>query len=386
MSSNHIDGFANPSMSRVADVFAKQAEQNEPGGSSVSIFQDGVEVLNLWQGRTADGAPWQKDTVSNVFSCSKGIVSAICAHLVSQGHLDLDLPVAHYWPDFAANGKGEIKVKTVLQHRAGLSATRRALSHSEIIDGYTLAAELAAQEPLWEPDKTWGYHALTFGTLASKIIHGATGLTVGEYLSANVVSQLSIDMWIGTPLEVTAKIAPLTSDGNFKPSNAPEFSDSYWQERAMTLGGGLPVDPTGPNGFNDQKTLAAELPGANGVTNAHGLAKLYSATVTETDGIRFSSDQVLREMCEPASTGANAWNEPAPNPVWGTGFLLRVPGFIEAPGTDGFGHNGLGGQSGWASLKHRVGFGYTTTFLKNSAETQKNQQQLVDALNEILGD
>ena len=382
---NTVKGFSYPEFEPVAAAFRAQAERGEPGGSSVSIFKDGTEVLNLWQGFATSELPWQQNTVSNVFSCSKGIVSVVCAMLVSQGLLDLEETVAHYWPDFAQNGKQDIKVKTALQHRAGLSAPRRSLSHEQATDGHSLAAEIAAQEPLWQPGSTWGYHALTFGTIASKVIEGATGLTVGQYLAKHVTRALDVDLWIGLAAGAFNQLAPLISDQNFKPNGAAEYSDAYWQERAMTLGGALPTDPTDINGFNDPETLAAELPGANGVTNAHGLAKLFSAAVVETSGIKLADDEVLKMMCVPASTGSNAWNEPAPNPVWGTGFLLRVPGFIEAPGEDGFGHNGLGGQAAWASLKHRVSFGYTTSFLKNSSETQRNQKELVDALNLVIG-
>jgi CubicO group peptidase (beta-lactamase class C family) len=190
-------------------------------------------------------------------------------------------------------------------------------------------------------------------------------------------------MWIGLPAEQLGRVATLISDGGFKSTNPAPGSDVYWVEKAMTFGGAFPPDPTLPGGFNDAETLAAELAGANGVTNARGLARIYSAAVTDTDGIRLVSDEALKAACVPASYGENAWHEIGPYPVWGNGFMLNSLR-TATPGANGFGHDGLGGQAGWGNIEHRLGFGYTTTYLLSSAETQGNQQSLVAELNRIL--
>ncbi|MEY4986080.1 MAG: hypothetical protein RLZZ359_966, partial [Actinomycetota bacterium] len=128
---------------------------------------------------------------------------------------------------------------------------------------------------------------------------------------------LAADMWIGLPTEQLGRVATLISDGGFQSSNPDHGTDAYWVEKAMTFGGAFPTDPTLPGGFNDAETLAAELAGANGVTNARGLARIYSAAVTETEGIRLVSDAALKNACMPASFGENVWHEPGPYPVWG---------------------------------------------------------------------
>lgn len=153
----------------------------------------------------------------------------------------------------------------------------------------------------------------------------------------------------------------------------------------MSFGGAFPAEPTAEHGFNDEKTLMTELAGANGVTNAHGLAKMYSAAVTETDGVRLVSDEGIR-TCLVASPGPdNFFDEPRPFPIWGMGFMLPMPGVNEMPGTEGFGHNGFGGQAGWGSLDARIGFGYTNNYMQTATEMQKNQQDLVRALNRVIG-
>lgn len=380
----HVGGSFDPRFESLVELFAKQGPENPAGGSSLAVFQDGVPVVNVWQGEANPGQPWAQDTVSTVFSCTKGIISILAARLVEQGLLDLNAPVAQYWPEFAAAGKQDIKVETLLQHRAGLSAPRRDISRAELLDGHSVADALASQEPLWEPDSNYGYHALTFGHLVSRLIWCVTGLTANEYLQKFVTEPLEAPMWIGLPQQELPRVAKLVGDGNFRSLNPVSGSDGYWVEKAMTLGGALPVDPTAPGGFNDPATLATELAGAGGVTNAYGLAKIYSATVTNTSGIRLLSDETIEAAIAPASFGMNIWHEPAPHPVWGNGFMLPAPPHFETPGLNGFGHNGLGGQAGWASLQNRIGFGYTTSYLRNSPETQTHQQDLVRKLNDLL--
>jgi CubicO group peptidase (beta-lactamase class C family) len=218
----------------------------------------------------------------------------------------------------------------------------------------------------------------------SKLIHCVTGLTANEYLQKHITNPLGVDMWIGLPESKLSRLALMTSDGNFKSANPEKGTDQYWVEKAMSFGGALPFDPTDDRGFNDPTTLAVELAGAGGVTNARGLAKIYSATVVETDGLRLVDDATIETAIVPASTGENVWHEPGPYPAWGNGFMLPISEHFLMPGSKGFGHNGLGGQAGWGSLDKRIGFGYTTSFLRSDSETQKHQQDLVAALNQII--
>jgi CubicO group peptidase (beta-lactamase class C family) len=381
---NSTEWHVSSGFESVAELFAAQSSENPAGGTSLAVYQNGQLVLDAWQGQATPDNAWESNTVSTVFSCTKGIVAIIAARLVEQGKLDLDAPVAKYWPEFAQSGKQEIKVKTMLQHRAGLSAPRRDITYAELLDGHTVADELAKQEPLWLPDKNYGYHALTFGHLVSKLIHCVTGLTANEYLQKFITSPLGVDMWIGLPQDQAGRLATLISDGGFKSVNPAVGSDQYWVEKAMTFGGALPIDPTMPGGFNDLKTLGIELAGAGGVANAKSLAKIYSATVAETDGLRLLSDETIMEATRVASTGENVWHEPGPYPAWGNGFMLPISEHFAMPGGNGFGHNGLGGQAGWASLDARIGFGYTTSYLRSDADTQKHQQDIVKAIQKLI--
>lgn len=362
----------------VADLFFEQGK-SVPGGSSLAIFENGKPVVNLWQGQATAETPWNDKTTSVVFSCTKGLASLLAHRLVQEGKLDLEQKASFYWPEFAQGGKQDIPVKWLLQHKAGLSAVRRDLTIDEITDGHTIEDELAKQEPLWQPGTAHAYHALTFGTLVGKLVHNITGLTLGKYFSKLIAEPLEANAWIGLPAEQFANLAPLQTDGKREPTQAEPNSDLYWLAKAMTFGGALDHRiESYETGFNNPKLISAELPGAGGVSNAFALAKIYSAAVTETDGIRLLSDETLSAATVPQSTGPLKFeSQSGPFPAWGNGFMLDVPGFKDMVGPQSFGHDGLGGQCAFGDFEHRIGFAYTTNYLMSGSEEQSRQQQLI---------
>lgn len=369
----------------LAELFFEQGS-SVPGGSSLAVFEDGKPVVNLWQGETVGGKPWNADTVSVIFSCTKGLASILAHRLIQEGKLDLEQKVSFYWPEFAQGGKQDIPVKWLLQHKAGLSATRRDLTIDEITDGHTIEDELAKQVPLWEPGTAHGYHALTFGTLVGKLVHNITGKTLGKYFSELITEPLSVDAWIGLPQEQFKNLAPLMTDGKCTGSSPEPESDLYWLAKAMTFGGALDHQVESfETGFNNPKLLTAELPGAGGVSNAFALAKIYSAAATETDGIRLLNDDTLRAATVPQSTGPLQFeSQTGPFPAWGNGFMLDVPGFKDMLSPSSFGHDGLGGQCAFGDFEHRMSFAYTTNYLQSGAQEQARQQQLIRKLKEIV--
>jgi CubicO group peptidase (beta-lactamase class C family) len=376
-----------PKYQALADLFFAQQERYPLGGSSLAIFKDGEPVVNIWQGEAEAGKPWTQDTTSVVFSCAKGLTSILAHRLIQEDKLYLDEKVSHYWPEFAQEGKQDIPVKWLLQHKAGLSTTRRDLTMDEITDGHTIEDVLAAQEPLWEPGTAHGYHALTFGTLIGKLIHNITGLTAGKYFAQLIADPLGVDAWIGLPKDKFANLAPLISDGNRPEIIAEPNTDLYWQSRAMSFGGALNhLVESYETGFNNPQLIAAELPAAGAVSNAYSLAKIYSAAVIETDGVRLLEDETLRAAVVPQSTGPLKF-EPKNGtwfPAWGNGFMVDVPGLKDLLGPSSFGHDGLGGQNSFGDFEHRIGFAYTSNFLLSGADDQWRQQVLIRKLKEIL--
>ncbi len=375
-----------PHMKPVADVFFKQGQASPKGGSALAIYQNGELVLDVWQGTASVGHPWNKHTSSLVFSSTKGLVAILANQLIELGLLDPEQKVSYYWPSFAQFGKAEIPVKWILQHKAGLSAVRRDLSFEELIDGTTVVEELAAQEPLWAPGSAHAYHSLTFGHLVGELIRSVTGKTIGAFFHDQIAKPLGVPAWIGTPQNQLSNVAELVTDGNRSSMHPPKYSPQYWIEKSMTFGKALPIEIAGPGtGFNDERLLTSELAGAGGVMTAKALAKIYSAAVTNTDGIRLLDDETIREAIKPQTFGPSIWGEPGPWPIRGMGFMLPVPGFREMIGDTSFGHDGLGGQQGFGDLEHRIGFAYATSFLSSGETEQKNQQQIIAALQDVVG-
>src|SRR5580658_10101739 len=204
-----IAGTCDPRFRKVREAFAANFETAGEIGASVAMYIDGKQVVDLWGGY-ADRArtrPWTRDTLVNIYSTTKGL-AAMCAHrLVDQGKLDLDAPVAKYWPEFAAAGKDKLPVRYLLSHRAGLPAIRKTLPPEALYDWKTMTAAVAAQEPWWEPGKKHGYHAITYGWLVGEIVRRASGKTLGTYFRDEIVSPLGLDAYIGLDARNDARTA-----------------------------------------------------------------------------------------------------------------------------------------------------------------------------------
>ncbi|WP_218671447.1 serine hydrolase domain-containing protein [Microbispora sp. GKU 823] len=184
------------------------------GAAQLAVYQDGRLVVDLWAGGDPiGGRPVSGDSLGIVMSVSKGAV-ATCAHLLSQrGVLDLDAPVAHYWPEFSAGGKARIRVSDLLTHRAGLSgfnpfAPEAPIGPDAYLDWGACVAALEAMSPLWEPGTAMMYHALTYGYLVGEVIRRATGRTVGAVLADLVAGPLGLDLWIGLPESEEHRFVP----------------------------------------------------------------------------------------------------------------------------------------------------------------------------------
>src|SRR2546423_10775651 len=195
----------------VREVFENNFDKGLEIGAAFSAYHRGKKVVDLWGG-IADpdtGRPWDERTLVLVFSTTKG-VTAVCANkLASEGALDVDAPVAKYWPEFAAGGKEDIPVSYLLSHQAGLAwidgemTLEQALSWDPVVDA------LAQQVPHWEPGTKHGYHATTYGWLVREVVKRGTRLNLGAYFRAEIAEPLGLDFWIGLPESEESRVAPL---------------------------------------------------------------------------------------------------------------------------------------------------------------------------------
>ncbi len=373
-----------PRLTKVAERFLQQVDEQPYGGAALAIYQDGKPILDIWAGESRPGAAWESETKSVIFSATKGILTILVLRAIERGELDINLPVAHYWPEFAAGGKSEITVKMVLRHRAGLNTTARDMTLQEILDLVPVEEMFATQEPIYSPDSGFVYHALSVGHLLGKILFNITGKRINQLLQEEIANPLGIPMWIGVPDSHGLDIALLKSD---QPDHLPAFeygSKDYWQAHAMGYGfhQGKLDDEIG--GWNDPRLHRAEIAGAGGITDARSIAKMYSAAVTETDGVRILSDEIIHESISHPNPGDNIFGEPQPHPIHSLGFIVANNQHCPAISKTTFGHNGFGGQQGFGDLDSRIGFGYVTNWVPAIADGMLRHRELTKILIESL--
>jgi CubicO group peptidase (beta-lactamase class C family) len=250
-----------------------------------------------------------------------------------------------------------------------------------------VVGRLAEQEPLWEPDSGYAYHAITHGWLVGEVIRRITGLTVGQYFAALIARPLAGDAWIGLPREAQARVAHMQVGSTLaelvvQQAAARPAGAIDWSEQAMTLGGAFPPELiTADGGFNSPAVRAAEIPGAGGIASARALAAIWSATVVETDGVRLLDEKTVNAATVPQSEGAPVWDVPGPWPRWGMGFQLdsEARRYLTS---GSFGHDGAGGQVAFADPGAGIGFAFLTNQME--AIDDLRATAIIDALRDAL--
>ena len=352
-----IDGTVSPGFEPVLAAFADNAVLRGDTSASCAVYLDGELVVDLWTG-TATG--YTADSRPCVFSVSKGVTALCLLMAVEDGHLELDAPVVHYWPEYAAAGKEHTTVRQVLAHRAGLPWPEHDLTVTHLSQWHPVAAALAAQAPAWEPGTAFAYHPLTIGWLAGEILRRATGERPSQWLQARIAEPLHVDVTYGRP----------SGDQTYRPMTDPlpildmEAAAAMQQQalnpdlvRALSLGGVLdPADLFGS--VNRDDLMACELPAANLVSSARSLARLYAAASGEVDGIRLLSPATLWDAMRVQSEGQPFLGLDEGN-RWGTGFMITSPR-RPMSGHGSFGHDGAGGHLAFGNLDQGLGFGYVT--------------------------
>lgn len=358
-----VHGTCDPRFSRVRDVFADNFTRHGEVGASLAVMVDGKMAVDIWGGHAdADRTrPWERDTIVNTFSTTKGIV-ATCAHrLVDQGKLDIDAPVAQYWPEFGQAGKGQIPVRYLLSHQAGLPAPRNFLTPGMGYIWEPLRDALAEAEPWWEPGTRHGYHAVTFGHLVGEVIRRVSEMTVGQYFREEIGEPLGVDFHIGFGPEHDARTAdmipaPLPTLDSSNPMAKVFMDPNSMNFRAFMITMDTILDS---NYMNTREWRAAEIPAANGHGNGRSLARLYGTLARggELDGFRLLSEEAIA-----AATAEQAYGEDAillmPTRM-GLGYMLDLPELQISPSGRLFGHGGMGGSFGYADPDTRMAIGYT---------------------------
>ena len=330
-------------------------------------------MVDLHGGAFDEGGtkPYRSDALQFVFSSTKGATAA-CAHLLAQrGLLDFDEPVATYWPEFAQAGKGSMPVRHLLSHQAGLPAVDRTLTTEELLAWDPIVAALAEQAPLWEPGTAHGYHAVSYGYLVGEVVRRISGRSLGTFFAEEIAQPLDLEFYIGLPGELEPRVSPIVAGSIFS---------------AVAGGGGDNAGGGGGGGFDYSKTLlaralnlagairdldwmnlpqwhAAEMPAANGITNAASLSRMYAGLTGTVEGgpseplltaeeiekartvLTFGEDKVFASVGMPMSQKI------------GLGYWVASPEALYG-GEGAFGHSGAGGSYGFADPARKLAVGY----------------------------
>ncbi|MBN9512499.1 MAG: beta-lactamase family protein [Alphaproteobacteria bacterium] len=399
MTAQEIGGTCKPGFERVAEAFKANFDSKGEIGASVCLTVGGETVVDLWGG-TADqktNAPWTRDTLSIVFSCTKG-ATALCAHvLASQGKLDLDAPVREVWPEFAQHGKGHVTTRMMLDHSSAVPAVRAKVKDDGPYDWDYMTARLADEEPFWHPGTRNGYHGFTFGWTVGEMVRRVSGKSLGTFFRDEVAGPLGLDFWIGLPEEMEPRVAPIVAHV-YKAADAvtPFMRDLATNKESIPALFYFNNGAWRSGGANTRAGHAAEIGAANGITNARGLAGMYAPLAN--GGGKLVDGKTLTRMGEVSM----ATHDDA---------TLRIPtrfalGFMKSMdnrkrsmaaklwGEDcdsvimssaAFGHVGAGGSLGFADPTAGLSFGYTMNRMGPGLLMNERGQSLVDAAYLSLG-
>jgi CubicO group peptidase (beta-lactamase class C family) len=388
----NIAGLVDSRFEGVQKAFERNfAEYNEVGGA-VAVALHGELVVDLWGGShdAARTAPWGEDTIVNVWSIGKA-VSALCLlQLVEAGKVDLDAPVATYWPEFAQGGKERLTVRTLLSHQGGLPAIAKPLPAGYNLTNWAGMCEaLAEQEPWWEPGTRFGYHTNTYGFLVGEIVRRVDGRPIDRYLREEIAGPLGVDFFFGFGPEEDHRVAewiPYERAAN-------EANERPWLERDPATLTGIELarvmayrNPPGGMGVNTREWRASVYPSTSGHANARAVATIFGALANggTIRGRHVLSQQIIEEALTIHADGEDAVLG-RPN-RFGLGFQLTIPGVRPlGPGPRSFGHYGNGGVLGFADPDGGIGFGYVCNRSGKSWRDPRNIA-LIDAVYESLGD
>ncbi|MEU2182791.1 serine hydrolase domain-containing protein [Streptomyces thermolilacinus] len=371
-----INGEVAPGFEPVREAFAANFTQHRDIGAAVCVYWHGQPVVDLWGGvaDVATGRPWTRDTLQLVYSATKGATATAAHMLAERGMLDLDAPVATYWPEFAANDKADIPVRWLLSHRAGLVALDQPLPLSQALAWDPMAAALAAQRPQWTPGTAHGYHGRTWGWLVGEVIRRVSGRSPGVFFADEIARPLKLDFFIGLPQSERERVSrmvyrPPAVDLTAVPfESVPEELREHvvaWRDPNSFSNRAFAVTDPAAIDFDSPEVQAAEVPSSNGIGTARALARMYAALIGEVDGVRLLAPETLASATEEQACGKD---QVLVFPSrFSTGYMLPTEGNLMT-GPDAFGHTGRGGSLAFADPERGVAFGYVTNHIISGSD------------------
>lgn len=340
------------------------------GGGAVAVYLHGEPVVDIWAGWATPDRPWRADTMALSFSTSKGVAATVLHRLADRGFIDYDARVADYWPEFAAQGKGEITVRDVLRHRAGLQRIRGLLPDTDdLYEHDAVAAALAASAPDPLRLKASGYHAITFGTLVAEIAQRATGRDFRDLVREELAVPLGdSDFWFGVPVPHRGRVAQLGPRANIAKLPVDRLLGVAAAIPPLRSLRGVVYDGMLNAAQFSDRPFDAMMPGWNGVFTARSVARMYAAIANDgwVGNQRLLKPETVARITEmPFNSKFDYVLGAAPNHSLGyhraiVGTKLR---------RDSLGHFGIGGSGGIAMPGLGLSIAFVTNHLGNRASS-----------------
>ena len=405
VNNGEMAGYCDPRFERVAEEFEQNFRERGEVGASVCVKLAGETFVDLWGGSAdpSSNKPWVEDTITSVWSCTKG-ATALCAHmLVTRGLLDLEEPVVRYWPEFGQAGKESIPVKMLLNHQSGVAAISDPIPPGGLYDWEFMVKALEKQEPFWKPGSMHGYHGFTFGWLVGEVVRRVSGKSLGTFFREEVAEPLGLDFWIGLPEAYENRVAPIIPADPPDPSGpiSPMMMAIAMDQTSMqalqlfNTGGYMMPGPDGVFGFNTRAAHIAEFGSVGSLTNARGLAGMYAplANGGSLNGVSLVSKDNLARMAAVSSASSMDMTVLLPT-RFSLGYVKsvdnrRVPNCTKDDSLiiseEAFGHAGFGGALGFADPIANMSFGYAMNRMGQGIGLNARGQSLVDATYLSLG-
>jgi len=295
-----VHGSTEPRFDRLSELLSESIDSGDDVGASVSVTIEGETVVDLWGGWTDESrtTPWQADTIVNVWSSTKTLISLVALVCADRGLIDLDSPVATYWPEFAANGKENVLVKHLLSHTSGVAGWDGPVEPDVMYDWEKSTVMLAAQKPWWEPGTASGYHAMTQGHLVGEVVRRVTGKKLGLFFAEEIAAPLDLDFHIGLAPEHDARVSNIIPYPEKQVDLDALDRDSPAYKKA--------VGPQlGPEIANTTAWRRADIAAANGHGNARALARAQAVVANggTLDGVQLLSPATIDRIFEAQSDG-----------------------------------------------------------------------------------
>ena len=297
-----VQGTCDERFEGVRRALSTQLDTGADVGASVAVYLHGEPVVDIWGGYVdeAHSAPWERDTITNVWSTTKTMTFITALMLNDRAELDFHAPVAKYWPEFAAAGKEHVEVRHLMGHTAGLSGWDAPLAAEDLADWEKCTAALAAQAPWWEPGTASGYHAVTQGFLIGEVVRRITGESIGSWFAREVAKPLDADFHIGLPESEDGRVSNVIPPPPIDPSAMGDELPEFMIKTFMNP----PIDATmAHHGW----WRRAEIPAANGQGNARSVAAVQSVIAGrgEARGVRLFSTKTADRIFEVQADGTD---------------------------------------------------------------------------------